>query len=73
MWGRGRADGKETSGDVGEGGGLFKGVVRFSRDLCSRGLFAFLVFGAPPGAGRLSIGGEVFRLVVWVLGGMGEI
>ena len=67
------ADGEETTRGIGEGGGSFQGVICFSRNLCSRGLLAFLALGAPPGAGRLNVGEEVFRLVVRMLGGRGKI
>ena len=71
--GRGGANREERSRGIGEGGDSFKGVVCLSRKLFSRVLLDILALGAPPGAGRLGVDGEMFRLVIRVLGGRGKI
>ena len=68
---RGVSDGVEPTGRVGERGG-FCSPVFLSGYFVGRGLLAFALWGGPGGAGRLSVGGEVFGSELGVEGGRGK-
>ena len=65
-------DGIEPTGRIGEGGGGFCSCVFCSGHVAGRGLLALTPRRGPGGAGRLSVGGEVFGSELGVEGGRGE-
>ena len=68
----GVSDGIETAGCIGEGGRSFCSRVLLSGQIAGGGLFTLALRGGPGGAGRLSVGGEVFGSELGVEGGGGK-